>query len=254
MFEKIYCIQFLDSPQRRKFMSKQFKDYNLNVEFINAIDFKKLAFFKIIKKKRMPSFFHKILGCALSHYTCVKSAKSLGYKNVLILEDDICFLKNKNVFNSYLNNLPKDWDIIRFAFTTDYNENYLNHYELFNSIKTNDKYIKINNLFSDTFRTNNAGSYALNEKAIDFYLESFENSGLIEADTMKYIFNNFNSSPFKTYTSKIGLMYQQICFPKTSNNTKPYFVKFAAPLHNINPNDFNTPKEFLKSTIAGNVR
>jgi len=39
-----------------------------------------------------------IIGCSQSHYELVKYAKSKGYKNILIFEDDIEFHKNKTLF------------------------------------------------------------------------------------------------------------------------------------------------------------
>lgn len=38
------------------------------------------------------------VGCGLSHYEVLKTAKERGYKNILILEDDFTFLVDKDTF------------------------------------------------------------------------------------------------------------------------------------------------------------
>lgn len=58
--------------------------------------------------------------CARNHYNIVKSSYDLGYERVLILEDDILFMKDTDKFIEYLNNMPADYDILQFGgFTTD---------------------------------------------------------------------------------------------------------------------------------------
>lgn len=56
-------------------------------------------------------------GCSHSHYRAIKYAKSMNWKNVLILEDDFDFNVPIDVFNSSLNkivNSVKHWDVIMF--------------------------------------------------------------------------------------------------------------------------------------------
>lgn len=40
--------------------------------------------------------------CARNHYTIIKTAYDLGYEHILVMEDDIRFLKDANIFNMYL--------------------------------------------------------------------------------------------------------------------------------------------------------
>lgn len=48
---------------------------------------------------------HGLYGCGLSHLAVLKLAKERGYKNVLILEDDILINKTKDEFHTILSNL-----------------------------------------------------------------------------------------------------------------------------------------------------
>lgn len=58
--------------------------------------------------------------CARNHYAMVKQAYDLGYEYCLIMEDDIQFYNNEELWTSYLDNIPNDWDILQFGgFTAD---------------------------------------------------------------------------------------------------------------------------------------
>lgn len=48
-----------------------------------------------------------ISGCTQSHYEIVKLAKQNGYKNILVLEDDVAFEYDKEMFRSILENTFK---------------------------------------------------------------------------------------------------------------------------------------------------
>ena len=60
--------------------------------------------------------------CARSHYSMVKECYDRGFKHILIMEDDIKFLKDNQTFCNYLNNIPNDYDLLQFGgFTADPN-------------------------------------------------------------------------------------------------------------------------------------
>lgn len=101
-FDKIYCINFLPNKYRREFMQYQFNDLGLDVEFYDAIDYS-----KVLKNINISNF--PVFGCSESHYHCIKKSQLLGYEKILILEDDVCFLKDKKTVEYFLNELPNDW-------------------------------------------------------------------------------------------------------------------------------------------------
>ena len=96
------------------------------VEFVNAFDLSKILPEKILDDVNKNVSLFPIFGCVLSHYTCVKSAKLFGYKKILILEDDMCFLKNKETLELFFNNLPDDWDYIKYMYVWYFNTIKLN--------------------------------------------------------------------------------------------------------------------------------
>ena len=54
-----------------------------------------------------------MIGCALSHMSCVKDANNKGYKRILIVEDDIKFVDDLNQkFEEYYLEVPKSWQLL----------------------------------------------------------------------------------------------------------------------------------------------
>ena len=66
-----------------------------------------------------------IIGCGLSHLAVLKLARSRGYKNVLIFEDDFEFLVDRPTFWKYMEDLfteLKSYDVIMLAYAIDKSE------------------------------------------------------------------------------------------------------------------------------------
>lgn len=49
--------------------------------------------------------------CALAHYCVYKKAIGLGYKRILVFEEDIAFMKDKDLFFNTMRNTPEDADV-----------------------------------------------------------------------------------------------------------------------------------------------
>lgn len=103
--DKIYCVNLDRRPDRWKYASAQFEAAGLKVERFAAIDSQD---FKIEYPTKPGA-----CGCALSHYFLIERAKMLGFKTVMIFEDDI---ELKPRFISELEKciveLPEDWDML----------------------------------------------------------------------------------------------------------------------------------------------
>lgn len=255
-FDKIYCINFLESPERRAFMKMQFDALGLDVTFFNAINFK-----RILEKPYGSSIKDfPVFGCAISHYSIIKEAQLLGYNKILILEDDLCFLKDAAILEHYFNNLPDDWDCIKYFFSLSelapnlcpksYLIKELVLYEKFNSIKIDDLFISYNKL-PDWFPGSNcATAYALNKNGIDYVVKEYENA-FVAADQINGIFSK-NKQP--NFSLKCYFPNKTICAPHVSF-TKGYYDGKTLPTINITAlfkfdrNEFFIPEKFLKSTI-----
>lgn len=101
-FDHIYCINLDKRTDRWEDCVKLFKKHNLSVERFSAIDGNTLK----NPTKLLPGEY----GILSTHIELIKDAKSKGYKNILILEDDVEFIDNINeIFNSIKGQIPNDW-------------------------------------------------------------------------------------------------------------------------------------------------
>lgn len=132
-FDKIYVLSLITNKDRQEFIKKQFKELDIDFEFVFGIDFRNIK--STINKEEIiyPEVWNKNLnerdttggdiGCVLAHYQAVLQAYEFGYNNVLIFEDDVCFIKDKNLIYECLNNIPFDRDFItwdpRFIWKSD---------------------------------------------------------------------------------------------------------------------------------------
>ena len=110
-FEKIYCINLKDRPDRWDKCRKIFQEYGIN-------SYERIDGVKIIEKE-YPYLDQKSrsqLGCSLSFYRIIKNAYDNKFKNILIFEDDFLFVNSKEkteeLLSSSIRNLPEEWDVL----------------------------------------------------------------------------------------------------------------------------------------------
>ena len=87
--DKIIYINLQHRTDRKEELENELNSLGLTYERFNAI--------------YTPEF--GAVGCAYSHLEVLKLAKSRGYKNILVFEDDFTFCVSKEVFESSLENL-----------------------------------------------------------------------------------------------------------------------------------------------------
>jgi len=95
-----YYINLSHRIDRKIYVENQLLRVGLKAERFNAIQLENRA-----------------LGCSMSHLRCLENAKKNNWDHVLIVEDDITFLKPDlfiKQLNKFLNN-HKEWDIILLA-------------------------------------------------------------------------------------------------------------------------------------------
>lgn len=121
-FEKIYVISLITNKDRQEFIKYQMRKLDLDYEFIYTINYHKIKYDNNGNEIKYPVYFTEYdhlddiatFGCALAHYQAILQAYEFGYNNVLVLEDDICFLKDKTIIENYLNNIPGDAEFITY--------------------------------------------------------------------------------------------------------------------------------------------
>lgn len=106
-FSKLYCINLDRRQDRWENCVKIFEESNLNVERFTAFDCLNL---------KLPVPFRGQLANSISMYQIYKEAKNLNLKNILIMEDDVCFETNiQEKFFDVINQIPTNWDILYFG-------------------------------------------------------------------------------------------------------------------------------------------
>jgi hypothetical protein len=117
-FDKIFFINLPEDTERKEKLHEQFEKFNItNFECIDAIKIDELpdkVFYRNFIKSDSKYIFGQ-LGCARSHLKAVKTAYERNYKRVLILEDDVVFLKDpSDVLSNGLKNV-KNWNLLYFG-------------------------------------------------------------------------------------------------------------------------------------------
>lgn len=103
--DKIIYINLDHRTDRKEEIENELRSYSM--------DFKAERFEAI----STPGF--GILGCGKSHLEVLKLAKKRNYKNVLILEDDFCFLRSKSEIDTVINRIFEDkieFDVIMLSY------------------------------------------------------------------------------------------------------------------------------------------
>jgi len=109
-FDKIYCINLPGRKDRRLLCEELFLKFNINVEFIDAIDGKTINHEtgKITKEEA---------GCCLSHKKVLQLIISNNsIKKALILEDDVEFHSDiEHLFQAWYPQVPSVWELLYFG-------------------------------------------------------------------------------------------------------------------------------------------
>jgi len=79
--DKIYCINLKHRKDKKKFIQKQAKKYNLDITYFKAVENKKDGW----------------KGCLQSHLAIIREAKATGLNKILIIEDDCLFLRQPEI-------------------------------------------------------------------------------------------------------------------------------------------------------------
>lgn len=115
------------SVDRREIFKEQFKNHEDEWNFYPAFDGKHITN-KTIKGNisgggygNGRQFQNAELAIIMSHLGAIKTAKMLGYKDVIILEDDVAICEDWDYrLEILLNSLPKDWEYTYLSGHSDY--------------------------------------------------------------------------------------------------------------------------------------
>ncbi len=172
--DKVIYINLDHRDDRRQIMKTFFENTKIPLE--------KIIRFSAIKRSR------GTLGCVESHMEVLKMAKKEGWKNVLVLEDDLEVLNFEEGYKKLeeLVNLP-NWDVIMLVgWYWEYN-------------------------FPRIFKACNTGAYLVNGHYIDKLLKNRETSVLKMTTQRKFGFNTgtakYNADIYWNELQKIDTWY-----------------------------------------------
>lgn len=168
--------------------------------------------------------------CARNHYNIVKSSLELGYEHVLILEDDILFMKDEEKIIKYLDEMPDDYDVIQFGgFTAD---SAWNHYKS----SSDELWLKHREV-----GIWNCSMYALSRRGMQFYI-AFMDKIFCVADMPVYK-APLNDKIIQTYISREPVVIQadkdEVASDiRNADNDKIDYKTQNVYEHGINLNDY----------------
>lgn len=144
--------------------------------------------------------------CTRNHYSIVKQAYDRGDNYVLIMEDDIMFLSNFDLFNKFIDHIPDDFDILQCGgFTTDS--------RIIDELRDINYYTDDIDNVNDYWYLNesiglwNCSMYVLSRKGMEYYI-NFINKILWVADGPLYK-APLNKKIIKIYNPRIPLVIQE---------------------------------------------
>lgn len=165
MFDKVFVISYINNFEHRKNISDKLNNLGIDFEFIYGPNLYDIPTFcnvdvqcdQLKKDDRHNDYYiHQVSG-SQAHLMAVDYAYNGGYNNVLIIEDDVHFIKNKEFILDCLNNYPKDADLIQYGYINIFN-------------------FQSDNLFIKNFYMPGAQMYALcNRNIMKVYLDSQHN-------------------------------------------------------------------------------
>ena len=196
-FDKIYVLSLITEHTRRKFIESQFNNLGIEFEFLYGTDFYNLNCDARNNKINYPNVWEpgwfddkpdksKDYGCTLSHYNAILFAYELGYNNVLVIEDDVCFIKDTKLIFECFNNIPNDADYV----TWDPRFVNLEDYKLYKSfIEDKTLYTDITGKLTDHLMAGGLMYGIMNRKTMKEYLNN-QRASLKMSDQV----NGFNSN------------------------------------------------------------
>ncbi|MBK2001317.1 glycosyltransferase family 25 protein, partial [Campylobacter sp. 2018MI35] len=117
---KFLIINLKKATQRKKYISQLCQKYKLDYEIIEAVDGKtidKNEYLNIVDYDKMLNFHKRKLGlgelgCSLSHKKCYEKMLREDVNHAIILEDDAYFDERLLNFLKYINEFPKDLELL----------------------------------------------------------------------------------------------------------------------------------------------
>lgn len=218
-FNKIWCLHCIEDKDRYETSIKEFKKVNIynKVEYRLTTKHQSINLLSSYNKTEPgwnsisnDSNYH----CTREHYTMIKIAYELNYDYILIFEDDVKLLNKKN-WDLFMNNIPDDFDLIRYSCIIDFPcpEEYINNY--------------YNNILYSKLKYNiwSTGAYALSRKGMKYYIDYINNLHYTCNADIPFFFAP-NTKEINSYISSIPISYFYNEFESILGHDNNYYNKY----------------------------
>lgn len=207
-FDKIICVHYLPYTDRIDIVKAELQrigipdnmiefSYTYNTPYLNIL-------WGTLSNSNLTNCINTAAAsCAIGHYNAIKIAYGSGCKRVLIIEDDICFLKNLKNIKETLDNIPEDADVVLF-----------------------DKFIHFDK---------NTYQKQIEEKGVNKYYTKFDNEDIASAGC--YMLSRVGMADFLGIYNNY-MMVADICF-RQYESTHKYFVNTNIAIQNQFKNCMN---------------
>lgn len=251
--DHIYTISFTKNyPQRINKLNNELKYLNILDSGIYSIFYNiqsPLPFYKLMFENMAHSESADKYGVyvnkTFAHYKCIREAYELHYDHILILEDDVIFMKNKELIHEYLENIPDEYDLILLAHYGD--QGVYNRINNYYHLACNN----VDNIFYPVF---GASMYLLSYEGMKKWLNKFEN---IQFTCIDWWHLGFNPDTDKLYKSieQLSIQYNDIYAlpsPYSNIDVNIYGVKRDIYEHYellkwcINQNEYDNVDNYIK--------
>ena len=173
-FDKIYCLHYVPFKERKELMDFQLRRigildsgiFSYYLTYNNALDKKFERFFRYSSEKIKND---KLINISImfGHYNLIREAYVYGYNRILIIEDDVRFLRDLNKIEQILNKRPQDANIVLY-------DKFIYSFDDFNKLE------KVNEFYAKFSCCTSAGCYQLDRKGMERIIE------LVEKDPQAY--------------------------------------------------------------------
>ena len=216
-FDQIYCIHYLPHSDRYKKCLEEL--VRVGIRNSGALSWKLTWDSPIFEKLYEVYHVAPSLGCmkvGFAHYQCIKEAYELGFKHILILENDNIFLKDLDRIEKILDDIPDDYDILFLDKIPAANAKYET---AIIDDKVNDSFFDIKQNFYVL-----ANCYALSRKGMKHIIENQEKRLTVSDAYLRYSSVAAEEPGIKRYAAIKSLAIQNPKFEEGSENAKLHKV------------------------------
>ena len=188
-FDKIYIINLVSNKERHDNCIKEFGKLGVDKTDLNFWYATRNNFLTNIEtiiptlrcygydemQKRDLNTYSRIFDNAYAHFNIIKTSYERGFNSILVCEDDVNFIDDKNLVLDTFNKIPQDYDIIKFYNMSD-TEYFKKNVKRPNTEKIH--YI----LEPSRGYLGTAMIYALSRNGMKIYIDYVEKNGLMISD------------------------------------------------------------------------